>query len=122
MPKERIKHGQIYLQTPSQATDGVPDMESPMDARVWEPGSDIPIGGTLHEQPSLDIHWNKDGQWVQLGFEAPREWWDNFIASYAGSEEQHTFAAFTDVMSRAEINALIRGLRRARDASYGADA
>ena len=91
--------------------------------RPYFPGEPQPENTILREEPSLDVVWRREdvGGWVQIGLDAPRDWWERFIASYEGSPEQHHFSAWTAVMDRRQINHMIRTLRRARDAAYGSD-
>lgn len=124
MPRERVQHGKLYLHTP-QPGAAVSDLpgDEPVKVTEWHPGMDVPVDSTLHEQPSLDVMWNRDGGWVQIGFNAPREWWEDLAETY---DEEHSpgvqdWSAWTDVLSRQEINHMIRTLRRARDLAYGKD-
>lgn len=82
---------------------------------------DQPPGTVMREEPSLDVSWNREAGWVQVAFDAPRDWWDRFYSAVVGSPEQHHMTAYTDVLTRTELNHMIRTLRRARDAAYGAD-
>lgn len=125
MPKERVKHGEIRIRQQEPNTGELPGRSDESvwlsTETVWIPGGPIPEGATTVEAPSLDVTWNRDGGWVQLGFYAPRLWWSDFLESYEGSPEQHSFSAWTEVLDRREINHMIRTLRRARDAAYGSD-
>lgn len=116
MPRERIQHGALTLFQGERAPG-----EAVQSGKPWHPGDPVPEGYVLREAPSLDVNWNRDGGWVQVSIDAPRDWWESFIESYRGSPEQHNFAAYTETMTRREINTLIRVLRRARDAAHGAD-
>lgn len=118
MPKERVHHGTITIREERPGTK-----EHPGGMRVtrWNPGDPVPPGATLHEEPSVDLHWNRDAGWVQLSIDAPRDWWEGWRAAYDGSPEQHTFQVYSEVLTRHELNHLIRTLRRARDSAYGAD-
>ena len=86
-------------------------------------GGNVPANAILREMPSVDVTWNRDSSYVQLSIEAPRDWWDRFNDTYsqANSPDLHSYAVFSEVLDRREINHLIRTLRRARDAAYGAD-
>lgn len=118
MPRERIHHGTFRIEVEHPGTQEYPGA---IVTQEWHPGDPQPPGSVLYEEPSFDVTWNRDGGWVQLAFDAPRRWWDGFIKSYANSPEQTHFPAYTEVLSRREINDLIRTLRRARDAAYGSD-
>ncbi len=116
MPRERIQHGKQLAQIPMTETD--PDYLIP-----YHPGDKLPDGALVREEPSLDVGWNREGEWVQLSIVAPREWWDTWVQSYAiekGAPED-TLSVFSGVLTRGEINKMIVTLRRARDATYGAD-
>ena len=118
MPRERVHHGSIFVET--EPDPSLPDSSEPA-RRPWHPGEPVPEGKKLFEQPSLDVSWNKDAEWVQIAFSAPRDWWENFFASHKDDTMALSYSAFTDVMSRQELNHMIRTLRRARDTAYGSD-
>lgn len=115
MPRERVKHGEIF------PVDEKGNSEVVLNEHglPWHAGDDVPEGHTIREQPSLDVSWNRDGEWVQVGFSAPNDWWAR-LNDIPEPVPGHR-AVFTDVLSRQEINHMIRTLRRARDAAYGAD-
>ena len=124
MPKERVQRGEVFVWEPdATGKDPVAPGMVPSGGRPYHPGQQLPEGAILREEPSLDVTWRREdaGGWVQIGFDAPRDWWERFIASYEGSPEAHHFAAWTAVLDRREINHMIRTLRRARDAAYGND-
>lgn len=91
--------------------------------RLYESGEELPDDGTikLHEMPSIEVRWNAETGELQMAFVAPREWWDEFIAAYRGSPEQHEFSAWTAEIDRRQSNHLIRTVRRARNAAFGVD-
>lgn len=123
MPRERVQHGKLYAditETPDPGNVGQTP-GSVMRRVEYRPDVALPEGATVREEPSLDVSWNRDGGWVQIAIDAPRDWWERFKESLDGSPEQHHMSAYTDVLTRKEINDLIRTLRRARDAAYGAD-
>lgn len=124
MPRERVQHGDIYVfaKTPDESDPVLPG-QTPAAGKKYYPGDVVPDDHILREEPSLDVSWrNEDvGGWVQICFDAPRDWWERFIAAFDESPEQHHFAAFTSVLTRGQINHLIKSLRRARDRAYGAD-
>lgn len=124
MPRERIQHGRLMVR---QEHEGLElDSGDVIPGAIVEyelhPDADVPKGAIVTEQPSLDVHWNRDGEYVQLAIDAPRTYWQRFLESYEGSPEATRFGVFTDRLTRSELNHLIRTLRRARDAAYGADA
>lgn len=128
MPRERIQHGQMFAwprvaDSENGGTEPIPPGMLESAGTRYYPGDPMPEGSVIREEPSLDLSWRREdaGGWVQVGFDAPRDWWERFIASYQGSPEQHHFAAWSAVMDRRQINHMIKTLRRARDAAYGAD-
>lgn len=108
MPRERVHHGQI-LKVTTLGTAPPGDLDGTMSAQ----------GVEHQEQPSLDVSWNRDAGWVQVSIHAPRDFWERLYKDRDPDEQ--SFAAFTDALSRHEINHLIATLRRARDAAYGKD-
>lgn len=92
MPHERITHLEVH---PNAAPGGEPTAE-----RYYE--------------PELRVQWERDNQYVQLHLEAPPEHW-----AQLGNGGVST--APSQVLDRRQVNHLIRTLRRARDAAYGAD-
>lgn len=88
----------------------------------YHPGDDALPDATFREEPSLEVSWNRDGSWVQVAYVAPTDWWDRFMADDPNGVHGPKYrTAYTDVLTRQEINNLIRTLRRARDAAYGSD-
>lgn len=126
MPRQRIQHGKIYVTEPDiEATDVVDDHGKPTGVKAhaateYIPGSATPEGATVQEMPSLDVTWRGENGWVQIGIEAPSDWWDRFEESRKSAEQSH-FGVYTEVLTRDEINDMIRTLRRARNAVYGSD-
>lgn len=127
MPRERIQHGKMYVDEPdiepTEAIDGNSGQPAGVFAHVvreFIPGETLPPGTIVREHPSLDVTWNREVGYVQVSIEAPVDWWDRFHESRTRDEQSH-YAAYTEVMDRREINHMIRTLRRARDAAYGAD-
>lgn len=121
MPRERVHHGAILARIPEPNADG---SEVEYSMKRYTPGDDLPEGSTVHEEPSLEVSWNRDGEWVQVAFVAPREWFEKALADTAEHVDPHgpaIFTAYTNVLTRAELNHMIRTLRRARDTAYGAD-
>lgn len=119
MPRERIQHGKQYVEI-SKFKHGESE-PSKVNSVEYVPGEPIPDGSIIREEPSLDLVWNREGGWVQIGFSAPRDWWERFFESHSHTPDVSELVAFTNVMPRSEINNMIRTLRRARDAAYGAD-
>lgn len=128
MPRERIQHGVTYVIEQEGATEATDVYGEPIGlkahrARPYQPGEILAEGETLEEQPSVDVTWRREPEgagWVQVSIEAPTDWWGRFNKSYEDVEVSH-WGVFSEVMTRQEINHMIRTLRRARDAAYGAD-
>jgi hypothetical protein len=125
MPKERVQHGALFVIEQEGATEATDVYGEPIGikahrARPYAPGEILSAGETLEEQPSVDVTWRRDPGWVQVSVEASADWWDRFQKSRERVEQSH-FGVFSEVMSRQEINHMIRTLRRARDAAYGSD-
>ena len=126
MPRERIQHGKLYVEdasippTPIIGNDGQPIGVEAHALREYRPGEELPDGSKIEEMPSLDVQWRSDPGWVQVSIEAPAEWWKGFLAAVNDGQQSH-FAAYTETLTREEINKMIRALRRARNAVYGSD-
>lgn len=76
----------------------------------------------LHtELPSTCVHvgWNRAG-WVQISLALPKEKLDNWVASLTNDQPEPSL--FSEVLSRDDVNKMIRTLRKARDQAYGTDA
>lgn len=117
MPKERIKHGALFIN---------PKDDTKEPSRPFTPNEKMKSGETLHEESSLEVNWRAtdhiDG-YVQLSIHATRSWWERLMNSHSEENSPGTVAwgAYVDSLSRQEINNLIKVLRRARDAVYGSD-
>jgi len=117
MPKERIKHATQYATWEAEGNDEYPGAQL---SKALEPGEKAPVGSTITEDVSLDVSWNRDAEWVQVAIEMTPEKWKELSDIAQGDGIDH-YSIYTDVLSRTEINKMIRTLRRARDAAYGAD-
>lgn len=117
MPKQRVVHGAIYVEQQASGGDGNPPGIRHTD---YVPGEKIPAGASLHELPSLDVSWGREASFVQLGLTVSKEWLEKLQADTITPNETH-LALWTSVVDRHAINNMIRTLRRARDAAYGAD-
>lgn len=126
MPRERIQHGKLYVEdntiesTPIISGTGEDTGLRAHALREYRPGEELEVGNKITEMPSLDITWRGDPGWVQVSIEAPSDWWDRFEESRKESDQSH-YGVFTDVLTRDEINKMIRTLRRARNAVFGSD-
>lgn len=137
MPRERIQHGKLLI-GPAEGVVNNPhaeDFDEDRRNRAFErngeeyrPGMSSALNDDqrLFEQPSLDVIWNREAGWVQVLFEAPAEWFRKAMeeqAWKADPEEGHPmpYGVGTEPLTREQINNLIRTLRRARNAAFGAD-
>lgn len=91
----------------------------------------ITIGDTGKNDFAAEVSWTKDLPEVKLSIRAfPKTekdvsgfafaWGDNLNPDGEGAEIFD--AVYSDSLNRSAVNELIRILRRARDAAYGADA
>jgi len=84
-----------------------------------------PVGAaTIQHEAGLHVSWHggddgHDGH-VQVALEADVSYL-TFAAETPNGETSDRTLLYTPVLSRAEINKLIRTLKRARDKAYGAD-
>lgn len=111
MPKEKINHVNL-----DDATWTDQDGTCPRNNNV--------LGGAFRD-PSVEVYWMKypDGQagHVQVGIEADH----THLAAAASGEyncrPQGRGLVLTGVLTREQVNTMIRVLRRARDQAYGKD-
>lgn len=87
-----------------------------------------PEGGSTHITPGAEVVWHRESGWMQLGIMLPRE----MILGAAKmiedlekpdaeiGDDSPTFSMFVD-LNRGDANRMIRTLRRARNAAFGAD-
>lgn len=95
MPKERIQHGEAAYETDTEGSLGT---------------------------PSLDVTWMRDPTGhVQIAIEMTREQWIANADHLRADDRISARAIYTESLNRREINHMIKTLRRARDAAYGAD-
>ncbi len=71
------------------------------------------------ESAVVQVGWNNAG-WVQVSMEADKSYLQ-FAIDTPDGETSDRSTIYSPVLSRGEINKLIRTLRRARDAAYGRD-
>jgi hypothetical protein len=133
MPRERLKHGKQYATwsanpddpRPGDASEVPTSEDDPQYAiltKEFHPGDPtIPSGATITEETSLDIKWNRDVGWVQMCMVVPREKWMSMVDEVKEHENAQSLSVYVDTLSRHEINTMIKTLRRARDAAFGAD-
>jgi hypothetical protein len=124
MPKERVKHGQMYVEGPiSEEDSSSQEVPTGKWRKPYQLGDIQPEGTALLQDPSLDVTWNRAG-WVQVSIEMDRAKWLQMAQELVDEGEQpYTVfrAMYTDVLTRTEINNMIKVLRKARDQAYGAD-
>ncbi len=122
MPRERIIDGPLWAHYPKGYTE--PGDGPNPSARIYRPGDEVPEGAAIYQDPSADLVWQREDRpgagtgWVQLTAEVPREWAQSRIAE--ATEGRYVQIPF-EVLDRRALNNLIRLLKRARDAAYGAD-
>lgn len=125
MPKERIKHARTFAtwQADSASVPGSEEIPGGLVSREMLPGdsfANLPSDAKITEDTSLDVSWNRDAEWVQISIEMTPDKWAELAENASGDGIEH-YSIYTDVLSRSEINKMIRTLRRARDAAYGVD-
>lgn len=72
------------------------------------------------EFTGVSVGWNRAG-WVQVNLDLPTEALKKVLESYT-NDNRGDAVVYSDVLSRTDINKMIRALRKARDQAYGADA
>lgn len=120
VPRERIHHGSMFVQTPKP--EGWQDSNTPgeYESRRYEPGEKLSSSDRLIEESSLDVHWQRD-MWVQISLDIPRDKWIERAKEVESDKERISTAMYTETLTRDEINKMIRTLRKARDQAFGAD-
>jgi hypothetical protein len=110
MPREQITHGsKAYV----------------LNGYLLEPEGDVPKGAIEVNAPQLHVSWTRaDPEYaseshVQLCLEVDVHEVEQRAASNEGNVSHNWF--YTDSLDRQTLNHLIRTLKRARDAAYGAD-
>lgn len=111
MPRETIIRGATVLGT-----------EIP-GGYTFEPftGQSVGENQKLFTDPTVDAAWDRDNEYVQLGFELTADKWIAIADMLREHPEIAKHAEYTAIVTRKELNATIRILKRARDAAYGAD-
>ncbi len=86
-----------------------------------------PIHGEAWPEPELNVSWTRAADHgtgnVQVSLLLPVRYVEHLAADLATPDtpEPSGIGAFSPSLGRDELNRLIRTLRRARDAAYGAD-
>ncbi len=114
MPRERVHHGTKWVKKLIPETNMFEDGFHP-----YHDGLPLESTDVLTQDQSLDISWHRDG-WVQVAMAIPKEKWDRIVQQFTDYPDDEP-NIYTDVLSRQEINNMIKTLRRARDQAYGAD-
>lgn len=108
MPREQINH-------PRPRSEEEPSITGkPTYARRGTAGTSC--------EPTVHVSWlahPQTGGWVQVAFEADSNYFE-FVMQNPDAEDGRT-TAYSPVLTRHEINRMIRALRRARDQAYGKD-
>lgn len=119
MPRERIQHGKLLVEPSVIEAESAP-LPAGHVVREFDPDKPLAADEVIREQQSVDLAWNRDAGWVQLVIEAPADWWQR-VHSDASWEGSDVRSVASEPLTRQQINHLIRTLRRARDAAFGAD-
>lgn len=137
MPRERVKHGSAHATWSAKPSDPPksdvsvnPTPEGPdevtyaiLSKEYFIGDPDVPSDATITEDVSLDVGWNRDAGWVQITMSIPPDKW-KFLSEYFSDTDNDGVlpkVLNTGSLTRQEINAMIKTLRRARDAAFGAD-
>lgn len=125
MPRERVINGPLWAHFPEGYTE--PGDGPNPSARIYRPGDKLPDGTVILSDPGLDIVWRREHQpgagdgFVQITVECEAEWARRRLAQTSEPNDGRWMQIPLEVMDRRQINQLIRHLKRARDAAYGAD-
>lgn len=106
MPKEQINHPRV-VEVTCASGDGTPDSVE------------------MREDPLVNVNWRNspDGAGhVQVSLDLPTGYLRMATESLNGDLVSGSALVWSPVLDRHDINRMIRALRRARDAAYGADA
>lgn len=92
-----------------------------------EPDADaaIPQSGVTWPHPQLTVHWQREDAGgpgvVELSLDCPRAYLEDLARTLDAAPDLDSLRVFLSPVSRADVNTLIRTVRRARDAAYGRD-
>ncbi len=99
--------------------------------RVFDPtlvdANTLPIHGEAWADPTLHVSWHQHGTGempghVQVALGLPVQYIGSLMGDYSkAGAVAPSMDVFTPVLSRQDVNKLIRTLRRARDQAYGRD-
>jgi len=119
VPRERIHHGKLVAKWEATGTSEFPG--AIMEATYDPDSKDIPKDAFITVRPSLDVTWTRAGEWVQVSIDVPVPLLHELVSDCGHNPEIISINVVTDILTRSEINNMIRTLRRARDAVYGSD-
>jgi hypothetical protein len=97
----------------------------PRENKVYTGDSDAPTTCETTMDPILNVNWRNSVEGaghVQLSLDVSLPYVRTALEEPNGLMVIGSTLLFTPVLDRSEINTLIRALRKARDAAYGADA
>ena len=112
MPKETIVPAISYVfdKTGKQVDQGIATADFT-----------VPEGGSIDTTPKVELNWSREHEHVQISIEFSRESWISIAKELEEDPRVAAKAIYSPGLSRYEINKLIKTLRRARDAAFGAD-
>lgn len=130
MPKERIKHGDIFVIEGQGAEDvrtldGEPTGIKAYGIHLYQVGEVLNEADTLEEHASFDIHWTKMDAYdpgrgtAQLSVSIPRDLLKRAMEDT--DDADGPVVIYSDFLSRAELNRMIRLGRHVRDSAHGRD-
>jgi hypothetical protein len=129
MPKETLKDGDIYILTPGEKildVNGKDTGRRIYSRRKFDPDNpNVTEDDLVVASPSVDIHWTKMEAEpgfgaAQLSVTIPVEMVEEALADeYRPDPSVVRF--FTDDLSRAELNRMVRLARHVRDSAHGRD-
>lgn len=80
----------------------------------------VPVHDRADEEPTLHVNWDNDQGLVQVSLNMTTERYVRWAERLDPAVVSHT-SQYTPILTRSEINRLIRVLRTARDKAYGKD-
>lgn len=130
MPKERAIHGKIMVIEAANATDVEDVYGNKVGAKAhmmheYVPGESHDLGDVIEEGMSVDFNWSKmtdepGNGYAQVSVSIPinraRE-----VLDLATDRGEDYFTFFSDMLSRADLNRLIRLTRHVRNSAHGVD-
>lgn len=121
MPRERINYPRELDYDP------LPDPEASTGVLTADHDGGVPVyarrGSAGSQEPVVHVSWMAEkngGGWVQVCFEAD-VYFKYIIEHPDGTVTSDQTTGYSPVLSRSELNKMIRALKRARDQAYGRD-